>query len=220
MAHALALVIGTFLHADLEIGSTQQRIKKAGLHLQDLARIILCAGSRATPAVALVDFLGLPGAKALCDLLWKTGRIGRGAKGLFSNQAGRLMVLSTACSGTRKGGDDLGSKGAYHPDHVLEDFLFTPFVQGFSHVKGVTKIVGAGKKLAGSIVSMHGHQFLGPKDSQCFKQFRTNFILTSTPSGEGKKTRAVAATAAEHDKKRIVFIVGMGGDHEKASRGG
>ena len=130
------------------------------------------------------------------------------------------MVLTAACAGTRKGGDHLGSKSAYDPDHVLENFLSTPFVQSFFHVKGVPKIVGAGEKLEGCIISMHGHQFFGPKNTQCFKQFRTNFILTPTASGEGKQTGAEAATSAEHDKQRIVFIIGMGGDLEKTSRGG
>ncbi len=58
------------------------------------------------------------------------------------------------------------------------------------------EIMSASEELLGLIVTMHGHEFFGAKNSQGFEQFRANLILTSTPSSQRQQTRTKTPPSA------------------------
>ena len=163
------------------------------------------------------DAFGLPHWRVL-QLIGEALGIGGGMERLFGQDGGGLVVaVAVARRAGEREHDDVGPEAANAPDDVGENLVAAPFLQGLLGRLRETEVDGAGEVLLGAVDAARHQQFLGPDDAQQRALLGADQVLAAFAAGQGKIGRAELAALRVVGQRAVVFIVGMGRDHEQAA---
>lgn len=211
-AEALAFVHRAAVGGDLSVRVAKERVVGADIDLVVAGEVDLAFESSEHPSGDVVEeAFGLP-RWSVWDLLGESERIGGGVKGFTGEDGGgEVVAVCVACFG-EAGDDHIGAKAADHPDHIGEDGLVSPDLQGFGGGFGVAKVFGAGKELFGTIESAGLEKFMGADHAEQGALFATDQILSTASPRKREITDAKFSLSSEISEESGVFVVGVCSD--------
>ncbi len=160
--------------------------------------------------------LGLPGLHPL-QLFRKSLGIGGSGERFPAEDRGDLMLaMAIARCAAESKDDHVGTKAADHPNHVAQDFLAAPLLEGLFGSFGESEVDGAGKELLGSVNAPGSQQLLGPDDAQCVALLGADQILPAFAAGERQISGPHFAPTRQIGEQRGVLVVRVGRDHQHA----
>ncbi len=205
-AHALRTVHAAAHAGDLGVGEPQQRVVRAGVHPNP------AGGSPAE--TARHEPLGLPRLHPT-QLLGKARLVGCGDVRLPGQDSGRLVVPVPAAVANDK---HVGAKAPDGPDHVSQDRLAPPFLEGLLGGLRKPKIDRPREVLLAAVDPARRQQFLRADQAQQFALLRSDEILAAVAARQGKIGGPNLAATGKIRQHRRILVVRMGADRQNTAQ--
>jgi len=169
---------------------------------------------------AHVQLEGLPGTQPFRNLLRKHRGIACGAEGVLGHQPGGLVIAVTVARVSLEAGDQhQRAVDAHDPDHLAQDVLLAPLLQGLVEPFGEAVIDDAREVLlVDAVVAVGQEQLLRADEAEAVEQLGADRVVSRLPPVQREESDPRAQAAADPGQDPAVLVVRVGGRVHRARR--